>query len=713
MRDTGDLHALARHWRRGQLSRYALLALPLGFVVTLWLWQLAQMHLWHCTLWGMCAWLLAIVVTDVLRARRRVTASRLALHLNRRFESLQHSTGLLLSAPVSAVGQLQRDRVRVALTALLERKVIRRPNVSASLGLFALCLLLAAVLVNVPWLSATILDQVLRPSVAKTDTLVTVVESVIVDVRPPAYTGLNAYALNSPDVVVPEGSSLRLTVDAPGESEHLMANLQSSGEQLLYQGVHSGRWQSSWFEAAAQVYTLNAGDRTLNVVGVGLTHSVTTIPDTPPEITFHSPQVRRYVMDANRSSVPVEVELQLQDDYGLASVDMVITRAEGEGEQVSFAERRIPWLSYDQLDIDRATIRRTIEPTMLDMSPGSEVYVHFEVTDHRPQANVATSASLQFLWPKSDATLSVTLDNRVVDVVPEFFRSQRQIIIDSEALLAKATQITERAFAFRAQSLAFNQSALRLRYGAFLGEEQGGEPIAGAEVLGAGHYAGDGHDHSQEELAFFASREAFDDAQAAIEPYAHTHDQEEAATLFDEQTRDLLRRALRAMWASERQLRQFEVRASLPHQYEALDLIKRVQRRSRVFAARVGFKTRQPDLSRRLSAELDAIEMAGVVALATDRVDDRQLDSLLSELVMVPVLEPTLAQRVLDLVRQRSTAGDAPAVIAQAALLEWIANPACDECRAQLRQYWISQRPDALPRPVRPAAIEDWFSASR
>ena len=58
--------------------------------------------------------------------------------------------------------------------------------------------------------------------------------------------------------------------------------------------------------------------------------------------------------------------------------------------------------------------------------------------------------------------------------LPAYFRSQRQIIIDSEALLAERAALDEAKFLARADAIGVDQKILRLRYGQFLGEESEG-----------------------------------------------------------------------------------------------------------------------------------------------------------------------------------------------------------------------------------------------
>ena len=58
-----------------------------------------------------------------------------------------------------------------------------------------------------------------------------------------------------------------------------------------------------------------------------------------------------------------------------------------------------------------------------------------------------------------------------VNLKPEYFRSQRQIIIETEQLLKDKPSITQDAFNNKSNDLGIDQKLLRLRYGKFLGEE--------------------------------------------------------------------------------------------------------------------------------------------------------------------------------------------------------------------------------------------------
>ena len=63
------------------------------------------------------------------------------------------------------------------------------------------------------------------------------------------------------------------------------------------------------------------------------------------------------------------------------------------------------------------------------------------------------------------------LATMAVNRMPEYFRSQRQIIIDTEKLIAKRKKLAAKEFNSTSNEIGFDQKVLRLRYGQFMGEE--------------------------------------------------------------------------------------------------------------------------------------------------------------------------------------------------------------------------------------------------
>jgi hypothetical protein len=114
----------------------------------------------------------------------------------------------------------------------------------------------------------------------------------------------------------------------------------------------------------------------------------------------------------------------------------------------------------------------------------------------------------------------------------------------------------------------------------------------------------DAHAH---DAAPSSSAPGFGRGEDVLEDYGHTHDDAEAATLFDSETRATLKAALDRMWNSERELRQGRPGQALPHAYQALDFLKQVQQADRIYLARTGTVLPPIDASRRLTGKRDGI----------------------------------------------------------------------------------------------------------
>lgn len=213
-----------------------------------------------------------------------------------------------------------------------------------------------------------------------------------------------------------------------------------------------------------------------------------------------------------------------------------------------------------------------------------------------------------------------------VDLMPDYFRSQRQIIIDSEKLLAEKKGIKKKEFDKRSNNLAYDQKVLRLRYGQFLGEEfesgMTSEPQVAAadtapqdeeDVLEKYGHAHDtdnehnlveehDHDHDHDENNHPEEQEA-----STLEDFMHTHDNMEEATFFIRSVKAKLRAALSMMWDAELHLRMNDPAQSLPYQYKILKLLKEISQDSRIYVHRTGFDAPPLKEEKRLTGDLDEI----------------------------------------------------------------------------------------------------------
>ena len=166
-------------------------------------------------------------------------------------------------------------------------------------------------------------------------------------------------------------------------------------------------------------------------------------------------------------------------------------------------------------------VREDLLGGALPITPQVFDYQHLAANDsmiNTPPTYAIYIAGLVFQWIKDQGGL----EGMARKILPVYFRSQRQIIIDTEALVAQQPSLAHDAFVDKSDQIGNDQRLLRLRYGQFLGEEQGhGAPHAPG-ALGAGHDDGD--------ETSMAESEQPAESQAVLEAFGHTHDIAGAAT---------------------------------------------------------------------------------------------------------------------------------------------------------------------------------------
>ena len=118
------------------------------------------------------------------------------------------------------------------------------------------------------------------------------------------------------------------------------------------------------------------------------------------------------------------------------------------------------------------------------------------------------------------------------------------------------------------------------------------------------------HDHSHgEEVATNSHSDDGDGLAGIMESYIHDHQNAETNTYFEESTKATLKTALQQMWQSELYLRLFEPEKAIPYQEKALELLKSVQQKSRVYVKRTGFDPPPiKEEEKRLTGDLDELK---------------------------------------------------------------------------------------------------------
>ncbi len=598
-----DVRRWAAPARRRAALRIVAVGAPLVLAAVAGAWRLAGPG--AAMLAGLA--LAALIGWTAMRRARRHDRAWLVAALDAARGDLEDSSDLLFAEPeaLGPLQRLQRDRLRRRLGAapppdLADAWPWRAIALAVALGLAiaAAALLWPAPREKTP-LAPAREGGAAAPGIPHlTGQRLTVV--------PPAYTGLPPRALDTLDARVPEGSRLawRLRFDpAPAG-----AAIVSPGGGSLSLRTEDGEWRAGRMADRAFLYrVVPQGGR-----GTPPLHRIDVIADQPPRIRVIEP-ARTLTMIAPGQRA-WRLGFAVTDDYGVAATARLrIVLAQGEGENVAFRERTIT-LTGAGGGRDRR-FAASLDLRAAGFTEAGDMVAQLIVADTR--GHVVRGPSLILRRPPA-ALGESGLEASVRRQMPAYFRSQRQIIIDAEALLAARPRPAPAAFLARSDTIGADQRLLRLRYGQFMGEETGGgatnamptnDAEEGAEPA---HQPGDGHDHEGE----MPTPPKFGDMGDVTAEYGHTHDESEAATLLDPGTRATLRQALDAMWQSELALRQGDPRRALPHAYRALRFIKQVQQATRIFLARTGTQLPPVDEGRRLTGKRDGIGRPPLPALA-------------------------------------------------------------------------------------------------
>lgn len=423
-------------------------------------------------------------------------------------------------------------------------------------------------------------------------------------VYPPSYTALKSFEWQT-DKKIPEGSRLVFTNNGNIHFDLLWQN--------QYEFKLTENQSKSFILNQSSIFQINYQQKDSLI---SLKPQILEMKRDEPPILSTNLKENRHEIEWEELNKDFKLQLTLEDDYGIVLTDIIMTLSRGEGESVRFREMKqaISGIS-NKLKRQQKSISLPLDTFSLE--PGDELYFYFSAKDNKkPKAN--TGKTDVYFISIADTTESdpVEYEGFALTNEAEYFKSQRQIIIDTEKLLADQNQISQDEFEQRSNSIGADQKLLRLRYGVFLGEEF--ETTGGlGEVDHTGHDHGpiegeddehEGHDHEEQESESNFSNPIYNET-PELEAYVHAHDESELSTFLDANVKAKLKAALTNMWEAELYLRTYKPKEALPFEYEALKLIKEVKRASRIYVERMGFEPPPIDEEKkRLTGELDKID---------------------------------------------------------------------------------------------------------
>jgi hypothetical protein len=659
--------------------------------------------------------MLASVAAAALLARRwrRHDATWLVRRLNDERPSLDDSADLLLAdaAALQPLPRLQQQRLWQRLRA--DPPDLRRPwPWRRLLPAIAVPLVVAALALGWPPADPQPAGTMAASSDRERTATAPLPRRIAQQLRvqPPPHTGLPERSGADLQTQAPQDSRLHWSLRYDGTPE-AVALVFHDGRRLPLQ-LRDGAWQADAVLTESVLYRIEAKGAADDAQDL---YRLDAIPDRPPQVRVLQPD--RGLSLAKPGQRHWDVAFEASDDYGVAATARLrVVLAQGSGENIAFRESSIALAGRGEATRKRFAHR--LDLAALGFAEGDDLVVQLVVADNRrPRPHEARSPSLILRWQAGLGAAPTGIEAVVRQVLPAYFRSQRQIIIDAEALQKQKPALDEATFVKRSDAIGVDQRILRLRYGQFLGEEtEGGPkppPLPTDDAVDEAHHADDGHDHDKGQSAAAAdlhdhadddprASQAFGREEDVLAEYGHTHDHAEAATLLDPETRAILKQALDQMWQSELHLRQGRPDQALPFAYKALDFIKQVQQASRIYLARVGPQLPPIDEGRRLGGKRDGIAPRAASLQRHDDDDAAAVESLWRALgPQASASGDASVAESLDgleswLRRHPDRAPDALSLYAAIDALR--RQPGCVDCRTGLRDLlW-----PLLPRP--PAA---------
>lgn len=607
------------------------------------------------------------LTADIMRWRQRVD-SQWPSWLNAAIPQLEDSSTLLAAEAKTAIAKLQHQRLQTRLADVLtgdDYKAIARKHTRFAILPLVLSLLAA----GAAWAYH---GQPVTPT--RTAPPATPANTPIIDgeiylrVTPPKYTGVQSFETGARDIQVPQYSEIQWCVrKATGVQPTV--ELGDGRTLPVTQDCAKLRVEDSLFWRARGKSTTR--------------YNIRVTLDQAPQVVIAEPTELIHLLHKDAKAVTIAVSAR--DDYAIVRASLHMTLARGSGENIRFSDKEVPLPQSS--DPKSRLWKKQWTLAELGMEPGDELYFFVRATDNAPE-NPHTAQSptytLRLPGPEAESLESTALPSMTK---PENLRSQRQIIIDTEQLVADLKANPNMAAATqrsRSEGIAADQATLRLRYGQFLGEESS---LFGDEE----HH--DHHEHGNEKPGSEIS---------VMKEFGHAHDQEDNATIFDPQTKAVLKRALSAMWDAEKSLRAISPKNALPGEYKALEAIKELQAAERVYLHRTAFVPPALKEEKRMTGDMvGAMSYKRAQGAANDTVpaEVRDLVQALSQDGALPALwskaaRDTITARISDQEQKLS---------AQRAVQD--VQDGCVPCRADLRAWLRGTLVDApVLLQARPAA---------
>ncbi|WP_316829972.1 DUF4175 family protein [Pedobacter aquatilis] len=574
------IHKLRAKWITLSLIRLLAISLAISLILTA-----VFVYIFHLSLWWFTLIFIAIIVVSLFfNPIWKTTDKDFTRFVNNHYPELEESADLLLQNP-EELSMLQRLQLAKIESIIPQIPVPKEPQKKLYSGFMILLagILAALAITKIPQLKkayqSDTVEKIAAPAIK--EKIPAEISDFSATIIPPAYTGKPERHQKQFSIKVETGAKINWKFETNISLKTLKIIFNDKETVTLKPNNQAATdWSFSRKIEKSGFYQLEINGKKSDL------YQLEVIPDLPVSIKITQPK-QHTTIDIGQPQ-KINLNVALNDDYGINDAYISATMASGKGEGVSFTEKKLTFnASFNSQK--SISLSKQIDLKSLGMKPGDELYFFIKALDNHGQS----SRSDVYFVSIVDTTelMSMAGMTNGVNLVPEYFRSQRQIIIDTEKLLKEQSGLATDAFKTRSNELGIDQKLLRLRYGQFLGEENETE------------IGGDHDEHAEHK----GGEEKFGDVTAIMDKYAHKHDIAEDATFFEPEMKAQLKAVLTEMWNSELRLRTYKPQEALPFEYKALRLLKDLQQKSRAYVAKTTVKTASLKPEKRLSGELDKI----------------------------------------------------------------------------------------------------------
>jgi uncharacterized protein YifE (UPF0438 family) len=646
------------------------------------------------------------VALPFAKQRKRLNEVNLTEHFNRQVPQLEESMQLLVnpSAKFSVLQRLQKDRISHVFIKLHAQGVFDKALLPIRFK-FTLSLLLVA---GIIWIAGYVFDK--QQPITTAEHQVVLEEpapvkllSTIITVTPPKYTGLASATFTQGDIEVLEGSTVQWQMNFSAADGEYFLLFAGKTPIPLVKDINSESFSVSAVINKTAIYRIIDGkDSDFPSV-----YSIAVNQDQKPKVRIIKPD-KPLLELAKSSDATLMIKALVNDDFTVTKVEIIASVAKGSGESVKFRDEVFTFDS--KLEVEQGQLyTKAWDLKALGMEPGDEVYFSVVATDNKQEkAQQGRSGTVIVRW-LDEASQIITAQGVMLNFAAEYFRSQRQIIIETEQLIADKNALNSIKFNELSVLLGHSQSDLKQRYGQYLGDEFGDGAGNQLDASMDDHEA-DEHQHQQPDAHGDQSDKSGESQ--ILAQYAHAHEEVHVGEVSPQNPKAMMKKSVSFMWQAQLHLMLSEPELALSFEKQAYKYLKLAKQAERIYVKRLGFEPPPVSEDKRLTGDLKDIKSYSIASQSpsSSSNDDelfRTAFSLLNQLKEQAVFSPTERQQ-LNTTKARLTAlaQTRPNLIRQAATIErmLIANSTlltdCQGCNVQLKQKLWQLISTSISRPV-------------